>query len=85
MAHQVKAVNNKPDDLSSVPEIHMGRERTDCCKLPADLHTCTVHACAHILKLKQKKNVPVFLFVLLMAIKFKDFLLCVSCPHVVRL
>lgn len=48
MAHQVKAVNTKPEDLSSVPEIHMGKERTQSCKLPTNLHTCTVaYMCTH--------------------------------------
>lgn len=44
MAHQVKAVNNKPDDLSSVPEIHMGgREQTAASYPPTSTHALCMH------------------------------------------
>lgn len=37
MAHHVKALPAKPDELSSVPSHRV--ERIDSCKLSSDLHT----------------------------------------------
>lgn len=38
MAHQVKEITAKPDDLSSNPRTQIVNKRTNSCKLFSDLH-----------------------------------------------
>lgn len=42
MAHQVKPVAAKPDDLNKILGTYMVKEKTGSCKLSSDLHICTV-------------------------------------------
>ena len=47
MAHQVKALANKPEDLSFILGIHLEEGKNDICRLPFGFHPQPLHTHPH--------------------------------------